>query len=367
MLPVKATLYFTVTNNLRYDQRMIRICTTLATAGYKVVLVGRKTADSQALAPMPYTQKLLSCFFTKGAMFYAEYNLRLFFFLLFKKMDLVCAADLDTILPCYFISRLKAVKRVYDAHELFCEMKEVVTRPAVYSIWKAIERYAVRRYKNGYTVSLSIADYFKAQYGVEYTVFANTPLLQATSPAIIKTEKIILYQGAVNEARGLEYLIPAMNDIDAVLHIYGTGNFITKTHALIAANKLEQKVTVHGMVPPEKLPGITASAFIGVNLVENTGLNQYYSLANKFFDYIHAEVPQVTMQYPEYENINNRYKVALLIDELNTSTVVNTINKLVNDAALYKQLQENCVTAKQQLNWQLQTDALLQFYHNLIG
>ncbi len=50
----------------------------------------------------------------------------------------------------------------------------------------------------------------------------------------------------------------------------------------------DDKIKLHAAVTPEKLKQITPEVYIGINLVENNGLNQYYSLANKFFDYIHA-------------------------------------------------------------------------------
>ena len=147
----------TVTNDLSYDQRMTRICTTLAQQGYEVLLVGRKLNQSLPLQSFPFKQKRLNCFNTKGPFFYAEYNLRLFFWLLFQKADCICAIDLDTILPCLFVSKLKKSKRVYDAHELFCEMKEIVTRPSRYRLWKWIERFTVPQFKHGYTVCQPIA------------------------------------------------------------------------------------------------------------------------------------------------------------------------------------------------------------------
>src|SRR5205085_12248823 len=110
-------LIFAVTNDLSYDQRMIRICTTLAHAGYKVTLFGRKVPSSIPLLPRPYHQYRTHCYFNKSFLFYTEFNIRLFLYLLWKKADLVCAIDLDTILPCYLISAIKNIPRVYDAHE----------------------------------------------------------------------------------------------------------------------------------------------------------------------------------------------------------------------------------------------------------
>ena len=124
-------IYFTVTNDLTYDQRMHRICGSLAEAGYHVTLVGRRLSTSKALQEKNFTQKRIACFFNRGFLFYAEYNFRLFLFLLFRRMDAVCAIDLDTILPCLFVSKMRHIKRVYDAHEYFTELKEVRTRPYV--------------------------------------------------------------------------------------------------------------------------------------------------------------------------------------------------------------------------------------------
>jgi hypothetical protein len=98
---------------------MNRICSSLSAAGYSVVLVGRKLENSLPLQPKNFLQFRLRCIFNKGFPFYAEYNLRLFFFLLFRKMDAICAIDLDTILPVYLVSAIRGRKRIYDAHEFF--------------------------------------------------------------------------------------------------------------------------------------------------------------------------------------------------------------------------------------------------------
>ena len=89
------------------------------------------TPPDASAAQETYRQKRLRCFFHKGKWFYAEYNIRFFFLPVFKKMDAICAIDLDTILPCLYISRWKKIPRIYDAHELFTGLKEVATRPSV--------------------------------------------------------------------------------------------------------------------------------------------------------------------------------------------------------------------------------------------
>jgi hypothetical protein len=140
---------------------MQRICTTLAENGYDITLVGRKMFDSKGPAPKKFRQIRINCWFNKGKIFYFEFNARLSVYLLFKKMDAICAIDLDTIHPCYTISRLKKIPRVYDAHELFTELIEVINRPAIKKVWDAVEKRWLPKFKFGYTVSESIAEEFK--------------------------------------------------------------------------------------------------------------------------------------------------------------------------------------------------------------
>ncbi|HSN61870.1 MAG TPA: glycosyltransferase, partial [Ferruginibacter sp.] len=283
------SIFFTVTTDLSYDQRMIRICTTLANAGYDVTLVGRKLQSSIALKEQPYKQKRLPCIFEKGKLFYAEYNLRLFFFLLFKKMDGICAIDLDTILPCYWISRIKKIKRIYDAHELFCEMKEIVTRPRIYKIWKWIEQITVPHFKHGYTVNQPIADEFFRMYNRHFEVIRSIAIYEEDRQ-IAEKEKFILYQGAVNEGRSFETLIPAMQWVNAPLVICGEGNFMDQAKKLVKDLHLQDKIIFKGMLAPAELRLITNKAYIGITLFEKEALSNYYSLANRFFDYIHSGV-----------------------------------------------------------------------------
>ena len=358
------SLVFTVTTDLNYDQRMIRICTSLQAAGYTVLLIGRRHSASLPLQRRPFKQKRLFCFFKKGKGSYVEYNLRLFIYGLFKKFDLICAIDLDTILPCYLLSRLKGSKRVYDAHELFCEMKEVKTRPSIYHIWKWLERKTVPHFPHGYTVNGPIQQILFEEYGVQYAVIRNIPLLKEL-PEKIATEQYIIYQGAVNEGRSFETLIPAFASIDCPLWIFGDGNFYEQAVQLTQHYGLGKKVVFKGKRLPEELRIITQNAILGITLFENNGLSNYYSLANRFFDYIHAGIPQVCVNYPVYKALNQQYGIAVLIDDLAPQTIAHAINGLIHDKNEMNRLKENCIKARTVLNWQEEEKVLLQFYKNL--
>jgi glycosyltransferase involved in cell wall biosynthesis len=360
-------IIFTVTNDLNYDQRMQRICGTLADAGYDVLLVGRKLRTSLVVSNEKYKQHRLNCWFSKGKNFYAEFNIRLFFYLLFRKADCICSIDLDTILAGYYVSRIKKIIRVYDAHEYFSQLDEVISRPNIYRFWHRIERKLIPKFPNGYTVCDSLATEFKKNYNVDYKVIRNLPLLADSNNQVKNKVGVVLYQGAVNRGRGLDKIVLAMKNVNAQLWVCGHGNFMEEMKATVQANDLSAKILFFGLLKPDVLKERTAQAYIAINPFEKTGLNQYLSLSNKFFDYIHAGLPQVTMNYPEYRRINDQYKIADLIDDLNPETIAKGISNLLDDEELYLQLKKNCSIAKQDLNWQNEKGKLLNFYHQLFN
>ncbi len=359
-----ARIIFTVTNDLNFDQRMQRIAGSLQEEGYAVILVGRKKKDSPDLEKTTYTQKRLPCFFSRGWGFYLEYQIRLFFFLLFRKTDIFCAIDLDTILPVYFVSILRKKTRIYDAHELFTEQKEVLRRPFVHRIWQWVESFAVPRFPLGYTVNHTIAGELFRRYGVQYAVIRNLPRLSLLPTEKKNTEKWILYQGSVNEGRCFEQLIPAMKQVRAPLVICGKGNFFEQTLSLVKQNGLENKVSFTGYLSPSILAGKTYEAYIGITLFEPEGMNQYYSLANRFFDYCMAGTPQVCVNYPEYAAINKEYPIAVLIDNTDPDTIAEALNNLLSNDVLYQQLRLNCLKARLIFNWESEVQTLINFYKN---
>ncbi|UOQ77623.1 glycosyltransferase [Hymenobacter sp. 5516J-16] len=129
------------------------------------------------------------------------------------------------------------------------------------------------------------------------------------------------------------------------------------------------QVEFRGYVLPAQLRELTRQATVGVMLLENQGLSYYYSLANKFFDYLHAGIPQVVIDFPEYRALNEQYEVADLIADLEPATVAAALNRLLpgGDAAHYHQLALNCRQARAQLSWQHEEARLLALYREVVG
>lgn len=360
-------IILTVTNDLNYDQRMIRICTSLTNAGYKVTLVGFKRKNSPPLAGRPYHQKRIPILAEQGKLLYGGYWIMLFFYLLFKRCDALCAIDLDTILPVYLVSLIRNKRRVYDAHELFTELKEVVTKPREKKIWDWIERTTVPNFHHNYTVGDFCALYFLEKYGKQFAVVRNATVLQPlTIPE--KKDRYILYQGWVNEGRCFEELIPAMQQVNATLIVCGEGNFFSQAKELAIQYNVQDKIAFKGFVPPDELKTYTANAYIGLTLFHAISKSNEYSLANRFFDYMHNGVPQVCMNFPEYRKVNEEYEIGILVSEpMTPDHIATALNKLLSDTAYYNRLQGNCLQAREKYCWQHEEKTLLKVYEEVFN
>ena len=390
-------IIFTVTNDLRYDQRMLRICTTLSAAGYEVTLVGRNLPSSIPLQPQPYQQiRLKHLIFTAGKLFYLEFNLRLLFFLFFQRFDAVCSIDLDTSIPGILVSKIKNKPHLFDAHELFTHTPEVARRKSIQKIWEVVQKFTFKHTKSAFTVGPAIAQYFEEKYNIPVAVVRNMPTksradnpnttnqahneinqlnsdnINPPSPAwqskinAIQGKRFILYQGALNEARGLESMIHAMTGIPAILVLAGEGDLSQTLRNLTQSLNLEHKVIFLGMVPPNELPQLTKQAYIGYNVSQNAGLSYYLSLNNKFFDYTKAFLPSLINPFPEYLALMKEFEVGLPT-EPNVEDIITQANQLFTNQILYDEIKSNCKLASEKWTWENETPTLINIFQQVLN
>lgn len=360
-----AHIICTVTNDLSQDQRMDRICTSLSSAGHEVWLVGRQKKDSLPLPDRPYQQIRLQCSRQMGKAFYLEYNLRLLAFLFWNRCDIINAVDLDTLLPCSIIKKWRKTPIIYDAHEYFSQTPEVMRRPEVQKVWEQLALNLIPTVNHCYTVGPQLAKIMGEVYGVHFDVVRNLPMrLPSFTPYNKESgKKIILYQGMLNEGRGLGTAIEAMQYLNGFeLWLVGNGDIRKALEKKVKALNIEECVLFHGFIPPDRLKDFTQQAWIGLNLLENNGLSYYYSLANKAFDYIQYGVPSIQMAFPEYQSLQHKYDVFELLKELDARVLADKIKQLAAHTKRYRQLQVNCSIAAKELNWEMEEEKLLAIY-----
>lgn len=331
-------ILLSVTNDLVTDQRVHRACMALHQAGHHVTLIGRRLPHSPQII-RPYHTVRMRLLFRKKALFYAEYNLRLLLRLLLSRADLFYANDTDTLLANYLAARLRRKPMLFDAHELFPEVPELVGRPRVKAFWQHIEdlilpRIARRNDMAAITVCHSIADIYHHRYGLHMDVVRNVPiqpsaaacdLVEHGTPAELDEatlklstlkragKRLLLYQGAVNVGRGIDWVMHAMPLLPQCHFIVaGDGD---EYHNLLALKEKMQlhNVTFLGRLTPDQLRQLTPLADLGISLLENRGLNYYYSLPNRLADFAAAHVPVLATDFPEIRRLIQRYHIGQLL------------------------------------------------------
>ncbi len=368
MFTTKKIALVSVINDLVTDNRVAKTCETLVECNYRVVLIGRKLPHSLPLPNWSYKAVRMNLLFTKGPLFYLFFNLRLFSKLLFSKADLLVANDLDTLWPNYLVSKWKKIPLIYDSHELFCEVPELLKSPLKRKIWLKLEANIVPKLKNCITVNESIARIFEQKYKVTFHVVRN--IAQYKSDFHPKTreelglpfhKKIILLQGAgINIDRGAEELIDAMVYLDnTLLLIIGGGDVWQLLGEKIKQQALESKVILVDKIPKHDLIHYTANADLGLSVDKNTNLNYFYSLPNKIFDYIHAGLPILASPLPEIAKIIETYSLGEFIENHNPVHLSEKIKSLLNSEKLnlYK---HNTRLASTELNWEKEKQKLIK-------
>ncbi len=360
-----------VTNDLYTDQRVHKVCTFLVKQGYDVTLIGRKRKSSTALPPREYRTKRMKLLFETGAKFYAFYNIRLFFFLLVHKADILVANDLDTLLANYIAVKFKRkAELVYDSHEYFTEVPELISRPKVQKIWLKIEQLIFPKLKKIYTVNNSIAKIYSNLYNKEVKVVRNiSPLWTAENLkskkelGIPENKQLIILQGAgINIDRGAEEAVEAMQFIDAVLMIVGSGDVIETLKNRVKELNLAEKVLFFGRKPYDIMMNYTYHASIGLTLDKPTNLNYKLSLPNKVFDYMHTSTAIVATNIQEVANVVKTNNIGEILPELTAETLASTLQALFSDKKRLLKYQKNCQIASQKENWEKETEILKQIY-----
>lgn len=361
-----------VTNDLYTDNRVNKVCLFLMQQGYEVLLIGRQKKDSLQLSERPYKTKRIVLLFEKGALFYAAFNIRLFLFLLFKRCDILVSNDLDTLVANYTACKFKPGTRlVYDSHEYFTEVPELINRPRIKKIWEGIEGWIFPKLKTVYTVNDSIAKLYREKYKKEIFVVRNvspkwndSATLRKIELGIAENQFVVILQGAgINIDRGAEEAVEAMRTLpNVVLLIVGDGDVVPELKKYVETNHLVERVKFIGKKPYSEMMQYTALADVGLTLDKPSNLNYRLSLPNKVFDYLHATTPVICSDLPEVAGLIRKYDAGIVLSELTTDKLITSIQFLQNNPEELSRLKQNCIVAINHECWEEEMKVLELIY-----
>jgi glycosyltransferase involved in cell wall biosynthesis len=367
----KPAVIVSVINDLNTDQRVHKVCSFIESQGYDVLLVGRKLKSSQKMEHRTYHTKRFNMFYEKGALFYAWFNFRLFWFLLFHSSSILVANDLDTLLPNYLVSKLKRKKLVYDSHEYFTEVPELISRPKVKAVWERLERFIFPKLRFVSTVNQSIAQKYQQKYGVPLKVVRNVSPLWNPSHIRSKQElgipegkHILIMQGAgLNVDRGVEEAIRMMPFLEnTVLIIVGNGDIIPEMKKWVEKENWQDRVLFFGKRPYSELLQFTHHADLGLSFDQPTNPNYLFSLPNKIFDYMHTSTPIICSDLVEVSKLVKKYQIGEVVTDFSPKQLAQQIQAILNHPEWMKLWKNNCKIAASKENWEVEVQQLTDFY-----
>lgn len=364
----KIRIAMAVANDLVTDRRVDRHCRTLTEAGYDVVLIGRELPESIPVE-RSYPTVRMTLRHRRGWRFYAEYNLRLAMMLRRMAFDVVWANDLDTLPGCWITACRKRSPLVLDCHEIFPEVPEIRHKSLVKAVWRTVEKL-MPRCDALLTVCNSLADYYHTKYGVKMTVVRNISDELAVAPrrSSLITDysslHLLLYQGAVNVGRGVDWAIDALEWLpECRLVVAGGGDLLEEMKAYAASKPWTNRIQFLGQVPPSELISLTGAADVGLVMLEEMGLNYHFALPNRIGDFVAAGVPMVVSDMPEMTAVVKRYGVGEVIDRLHGTdgrAKAKALAEAVERVLLREWSDADFIEARKDMDWNKEKEKLLK-------
>ena len=368
---MKKTIIVSVISEVVTDQRVLKECNTLHKMGYDVLVLGRKSINTFIIKDLPYKVIRFHNLFSGGPLMYALFNAQLFFYLLFKKADVLWANDLDTLLPNYLISKIKKIKLIYDSHEYFTmSVYKISSR----RIWERLEKFIFPQLKNVITVNNSIKNVYEKKYAVPVSVIRNVPYRkfkssEKTSPLFFDNKKILIMQGiGLNENRGAEEAVLMIQYLpdDFNLYFIGRGTILRKLKQMTKELNLDKKVTFIDVLPYDEMMEYTKQSYLGL-IFERTDFNEehLFSLPNKFFDYMKAGIPVLSSKAIEIKAIVDQYNVGDFIEDFNPKNIAEKIKEISINTEVYQLWKKNTATVANEICWENEELKLAEFMQRL--
>lgn len=297
-------------------------------------------------------------------LFYAAFKIRLLWELFKTKADLYFAEDIYTLPFVKFRTFFNKAKVYYNSRELYAFLGGLRNRRVIQTILTQIEKVFIHHVDLVLTTGEMDSEFLQKFYVITNTlVLRNLPKLKSPKEKIDLREKlsltpgtkILLYQGVLLDGRGVELVIKNLHKINnTVFAILGAGEKREKWEKLSEEINVKDRVFFLGNISQDRLINYTASADIGICLIENISISYYHALPNKLFEYIMAGLPVISSALPQMKKIVEDYKVGECIDldkGLNISAVINSMLDNEDKLKLYK---ANCAEAAKELNWDVE-------------
>jgi len=320
----KAILHISHTD-IRMDSRILKELTAhQESGGYRVFAIGVSASDENHSVENHPDIEIDSCnlIFNKTKwrpralrhfLTLLEFSLRMLRRSIRFSPDVVHCHD-TLVLPIGFIVKfITGAKLVYDAHEL----ESNKNGQSKFIAWATflVEKFCWNSVDLFVSVSPSILDWYEKNLGKKpHVLVLNSPVFDSKHAeayvcglkgryfherfVIPKDSKVFIYLGILGKGRGIELILDAFSNDSISSHVIfmGYGDLSDLIEQRSVRNK---NIHLHPPVRHDQVVRLTKSADVGLCLIQNVSLSDYYCLPNKLFEYCFAGIPVLASDFPD--------------------------------------------------------------------
>ncbi len=358
-----------------YDARTLNVVRSCVREGYRTCLVGwgsaaaaqrlREWGIAPFVRPLPRARRMWQQW-----LLFTWWVLRSWQQLRARKY---WAADLYTLPLAAHLARRHRACLFYDARELFFALASLRRRPVAQRILQWVEQHYIRSVHRCITSGWLDAEELQKRYHLQHAplVLLNVPPYRV----LPRTDRlrhhlrlpaetiVLLYQGAVLEGRGLEHAIRLLCRVpEAELCILGDGAHRASLEALARQFNVAARVHWLGWRPYDELLEWTASADIGLALIEPISHSYELALPNKVFEYCMAGIPTVATALPALRELFARYRIGVLVSPELAPEELSRVVRTLRIPEVWHQYHKRCREAAPHLCWEAQHGLLAELF-----
>mgnify|MGYP001773436019 CR=1 FL=1 len=356
-----------------YDARTLNVVRSFAREGYRVCLVGWGDAHAADMLRSVSVQPLLR---PRPRLPRAWQQWALFALWVISHWQRLRArvywtADIYGLPLAAHLARRHTACLFYDSRELYFALASLRERPRTQRILQWLEAHYIRMVHRCVVSGWLDAEELQRRYRLPHPplVLLNVPPYRIPPRTdrlrqqlrLPSETLLLLYQGAVLKGRGLEHAIRLLCRLpDSVLCILGDGAYRETLHQMALRFNVAQRIYWLGWRPYDELLEWTASADIGLALIEPITRSYELALPNKVFEYCMAGIPTIATDLPALHMLFERYRIGILIPPDFSPEELTRAVRTLRIPEVWQQYHKRCREAATRLCWEAQHQKLIE-------
>jgi glycosyltransferase involved in cell wall biosynthesis len=266
----------------------------------------------------------------------------------------------------YLLCLRHKAQYIYDAHDFYSQLEDSESQSSFWDKWVVpfelvIETWCMKKAKAVVTVNDGIAQLIQNKFGRQAIVIRNAhdlrldrePLRCLRQQLNLSADQFLLVSvGHAKPGMAIEEMFEALLTLPENVHLAFLGNEYGPYVQIIQSKGLKPRVHFVPPVKPDEVVPFIRSADGAVILYYSKSADYKYSLPNRFFQSIAAELPLLYPELPEIKRIADHYGVGLPIEPQSPESISASITELMNNPDLTLKLKRNLQLAKQELSWE---------------